>query len=159
MPASRARSGQILFQTAVIPYDIIPDDKTYCTSQLDAVPAFMYVFMKMSNISIFKSTTALFNENLFPKCSDKKPHGFTPVGKIPEIPLVLGENPNFSSDSNDDSSDDNLYPPNNLPKRLESPHDNDGDGPIPQASQVIYTSGWTRAVSAAKAFRQEMDGY
>ena len=54
-----------------------------------------YLFMQ-SNNSIFKATTALFDETLYPCCPESNTHGLTPLGKEPSH---LGENSDIPSEA------------------------------------------------------------
>ena len=87
-----------------------------------------YLFMRTSNNSIFKSATALFNETLFPRCPDKNTRGFTPVS---DMPPLLGENPIIHLDSDDSDDESIIHSQEDLPKRSDPPHDNDGVDPDP----------------------------
>ncbi|KAK1215963.1 hypothetical protein PQX77_021411 [Marasmius sp. AFHP31] len=98
-----------------------------------------------SNNSIFKGTTALFDETLYPRCPDAKTRGVTPVDGER---FTLGENPNFPSEDNDsdDSMDDT---PSRklrsrsqiLPKRPEPPVDKPAGSPIQAEEQPLPPSG------------------
>ena len=68
------------------------------------------VFMRAPNNVLFYGTTALFDENMFPKCLTKKVPTVTPVRNKPkksteENPIVGIEFGSASSDDSDDGSD------------------------------------------------------
>ncbi|EEB90714.1 hypothetical protein MPER_11041 [Moniliophthora perniciosa FA553] len=107
-----------------------------------------YVFMRPSNNSIVKATTALFDETLFPKCPESQRRGFTPVGEIPNgtPPNIPSEDssddedfPSRKSDSydlpskggNSSRDDDNVPPPPAPPQDPPSDHDDHSDPPTP----------------------------
>ncbi|EEB89025.1 hypothetical protein MPER_12933 [Moniliophthora perniciosa FA553] len=130
-----------------------------------------YVFMRPSNNSIVKATTALFDETLFPKCPESQRRGFTPVGEIPNgtPPNIPSEDssddedfPSRKSDSydlpskggNSSRDDDNVPPPPAPPQDPPSDHDDHSDPPTPGDENEDNNELPRRSVRARKPMNQ-----
>ncbi|KAJ8077832.1 hypothetical protein PM082_002272 [Marasmius tenuissimus] len=90
--------------------------------------------MTQSNHSVFKGSTALFDETLYSKYPDAKTRGFTPASSEP---FTLGENPNIplEDEDSDDDQDNALLPDlrrcSEPSKRSEPQVDKPAGGPAP----------------------------
>jgi len=96
-----------------------------------------YLFMRLPNNGLFKGTTAIFDEEMMPKCSKVIKRRFTPIGdkkpskEDPPIPMEADDEDDFlphrrspspvqrdnANDSDDDHSQHSL--PRTLPRQQE----------------------------------------
>jgi hypothetical protein len=86
-----------------------------------------YLFMKIPNNSLFTGVTAIFDEEMMPKCSTQKPRQFTPIGDK----ITRKEGPPIPKEAADEDPHPRRRSPSPIKRDDADHHDDEDRAPSP----------------------------